>query len=305
MKLLHILMIILFILSFNCFIKPIKALNFEYYGIEGFIQEDKSFFVSINLYSKSSIPDFQYKFRNKVYDLQFFSEFAPVRCKTYVTDITIINCTFSDYEKYNEMRLKINFSVKDLVKRLDGSYELGYFLPMEDDVKRFSNIIYLPPTATLATEISNESFSPRDGIPITDGKHIMIYWERINVTRGDDIYFSVNYRMPQHQNDNFLSIIFVALATLITIAGIGVFYLRSIRKEESLKVIMPLMKKDEKIVIDIINKHGGTVNQKVIVRESDFSKAKVSRIIADLKERGIVEVESMGRTNKVTLKIKK
>ncbi len=68
---------------------------------------------------------------------------------------------------------------------------------------------------------------------------------------------------------------------------------------------MPLLKGDEKVLVDILNKHNGSVNQRVIVRESDFSKAKVSRLVAGLKERGIVDVEILGRTNKVTLKLKR
>ena len=45
--------------------------------------------------------------------------------------------------------------------------------------------------------------------------------------------------------------------------------------------------------------------QKVLVRETDFSKAKVSRLVKSLSERGVLEVEPMGRTNKIKLKIEK
>jgi uncharacterized membrane protein len=187
---------------------------------------------------------------------------------------------------------------------VDENHELGYFVPMEENAKRFFNIVYLPPTATLATEMPNESFSPRDGTTLSDGRHIMVYWERLNLEKGEDIYFSISYKMPPSQNGNIIDIALTVIIAVIIIASLGIFYVRTSRRQDSMKVMMPLMKGDEKVVIDILSKHGGSVNQKVIVRESDFSKAKVSRIIADLKERNIVSVESMGRMNKITLKLR-
>jgi uncharacterized membrane protein len=46
----------------------------------------------------------------------------------------------------------------------------------------------------------------------------------------------------------------------------------------------------------------GTVDQRQIVRETDFSKAKVSRIISNLVERGVLEKEVKGRKNLIRLK---
>ena len=41
------------------------------------------------------------------------------------------------------------------------------------------------------------------------------------------------------------------------------------------------------------------------MRETDFSKAKVSRLVKNLKERGVVDIEPVsGRENRIILKIK-
>jgi uncharacterized membrane protein len=61
---------------------------------------------------------------------------------------------------------------------------------------------------------------------------------------------------------------------------------------------------DERRVIDIVAGNGGTVIQRVIVRETDFSKAKVSRIVNGLKNRRVLDIEPRGRTNKIILRIK-
>ncbi len=69
--------------------------------------------------------------------------------------------------------------------------------------------------------------------------------------------------------------------------------------------MLPLLNKDEKRVVDIIARNDGQVRQSVIVKESDYSKAKVSRLIKNLKERGVVDTDPIsGRENKVILKIK-
>jgi len=66
-----------------------------------------------------------------------------------------------------------------------------------------------------------------------------------------------------------------------------------------------LLNKDEKRMVDIIARQGGDARQRVLVKESDFSKAKVSRLVKNLKERGVVDTEPIsGRENKVILKIK-
>jgi uncharacterized membrane protein len=288
----------------NCFISPVKALNVDYYGIENRIQEDTTVLSVVTLTFNSSLPELQYRIKYRVSNVQAQSEFAPVDCKTQVTDTTLITCTFASHENYAETKLKLAFSTNEIIKMVDENHELGYFVPMEENAKRFFNIVYLPPTATLATEMPNESFSPRDGTTLSDGRHIMVYWERLNLEKGEDIYFSISYKMPPSQNGNIIDIALTVIIAVIIIASLGIFYVRTSRRQDSMKVMMPLMKGDEKVVIDILSKHGGSVNQKVIVRESDFSKAKVSRIIADLKERNIVSVESMGRMNKITLKLR-
>ena len=53
----------------------------------------------------------------------------------------------------------------------------------------------------------------------------------------------------------------------------------------------------------IIKKEGkNEVDQRKIVAQVGFSKAKVSRIVQSLVGRGIVDVERVGKRNKITLK---
>ena len=296
---------ILFILAVNCFISPVYALNLDYYGIESRVQEDTTVLNSVTLTFNTSLEKVDYRLRYRAYNIIVESAHAPAECENYVTDTTLVSCKFTNYQNYDITSIKINFEVRDIVKKIDEDYAFDHFVPMEENLNRFFNIIYLPQTATLATEVPNESFSPRNGEMLSDGRHIMVYWDRQNIEKGEDMYFSVNYKMPQDNAVDAWGIGLAVVIAMLIIASLGVFYIKTTRKQDSMKALMPLMKKDEKTVIDILSKHEGSVNQKIIVRESDFSKAKVSRIIAGLKERGVVGVESMGRSNKITLKLKR
>lgn len=305
MKTAKIAGVILFLLAFNCFFTPVNALNLDYYGIDSRIKEDMTVLNVITLTFDSSIDNFDYKLKYAVSNVKVDSEFAPVECDTKVTDTTTISCRFLNHENYKKANVKISFEAIDIVKKMDNDYEFSNFVSMDNDASRFFNIIYLPPTATLVTDVPNESFSPKSGKTLSDGKHIMVYWDKENLKNGDDLFFSVTYRLPSDNIGNVYNVGLMVVIAVIIIASLGIYYVRTTRRQDSFKMVMPLMKGDEKVVIDILNKHGGSVNQKVIVRESDYSKAKVSRIIAGLKERGIVDVESLGRMNKVTLKLKK
>jgi len=90
---------------------------------------------------------------------------------------------------------------------------------------------------------------------------------------------------------------------VILVVVIAVGYVRRLHRQSSVKVVMPLLKGDERVIVDILRERKGEAIQRALVRESDFSKAKVSRLVANLKERGIVDVEHLGRTNRVKLKL--
>ncbi len=296
---------LLFLLALNCFIWPAKAQNLDYYGIESWIQEDTTILNVVTLTFNSSVESMEYKFKARISNVTVESKYAPADCETRAGEMSSVSCDFINYKNYDGAKIEISFLSDEITQKAEEVYEFNRFVPIETGTNRFFNIVYLPPTATLVTDAPNESFTPRNGKTLSDGKHIMVYWDKESVENGEDMYYAVTYRLPPSNMGSIWDIGITVVIAVILIASLGVFYVRTTRKQDSIKVLMPLMKGDEKVVIEILLKHEGSANQKVIVRESDFSKAKVSRIITGLKERGIVEVQSLGRTNKITLKIKK
>jgi uncharacterized membrane protein len=85
--------------------------------------------------------------------------------------------------------------------------------------------------------------------------------------------------------------------------GIAFYMKRGRKVAKREEVIESVLNKNERVVISVLNSHGGNAVQKALVKETDFSKAKVSRLVKNLKDRGIVEIEPVsGRENRVLLK---
>ncbi len=284
----------------------VNALELQYYGIESHIEKDFTVSNTIRLIFNSSISEFKYKIPYNVKNLRVTSKDAELYCDPVVDeDRTILYCNLQKHYE-NLTQIKITFVTNNNIKRHKNWFEFVMRYYVQYPTKRLSSTIYLPQTASLSGEI-NESFSPVYGKTFTDGKRIIIYWEKQNLEEDDIMEYSINYVLPQLKEpiNNFLISILTLFIVLVMI--IIAFYIKKGGIAEStIKAIIPILTKDEKMVVEVLENHGGETGQKVIVRETDFSKAKVSRLINSLKERGVVRVEPLsGRENKVILLLKR
>jgi uncharacterized membrane protein len=56
------------------------------------------------------------------------------------------------------------------------------------------------------------------------------------------------------------------------------------------------------MIIKILIKHNGQANQTDIVKETGFSKSKISNVLAKMKEDGDIEKIRKGKSNLIRLK---
>ena len=61
-----------------------------------------------------------------------------------------------------------------------------------------------------------------------------------------------------------------------------------------------ILKGDEQAILKLVMEEDG-IDQRKIQEITDFSKAKVSKIISELEKRGVVRKEQIGRRNKIYL----
>ena len=71
--------------------------------------------------------------------------------------------------------------------------------------------------------------------------------------------------------------------------------------KDTTAVVLRTLKPDERMVVGVLDAHGGTYLQKFITKEAGLSRLKTHRVVAALSERGIVHVEKRENTNEVSL----
>jgi len=310
------------VLLIALFLPSANALSLNYYGIEDVIEEDMSIYNTIVLKFDTPINHLDYFLGYKISNLTAKSNFLSADCKPIETATgTTISCDLIGMTNENN-QLTLSFQMRDVVKKLDNENRFTVNYGVNIPVERMFVLIKLPQNNILSRE-GNLSFFPQDGKIASDGKRIIVFWEKENIGLGNDTQFTIFYSTPwlRDVTTNFAIAIVAIIVVLIMV--VMLIYIRKPKykgiKEEGEKIEQPPQKeeekpppvisvsalnKDEEIIANIIKNSSGGAYQKMLVRNSGFSKAKVSRILKSLKERGVVEIEPVsGRENKVKLKI--
>ncbi len=278
--------------------KASYALYLEYYGIEDTINHDFTVDNSITLRFSEPISHLDYQLDFRIENLTTKSDFESNCEIKYVNGKSVISCDFIGMNE-KKRQITLSFRATDVIRKVDGNYKFNVNYGISLPINRSFVLISLPEKGILAGEVANKSYYPEDGKTITDGKRIMVYWERENLTAGDSLQFSVLYATPSIISN--VLVISLTLLVIIVMISIAVY----LRKSASEEKITSILNEDEKKIIKVLSAHDGKALQKIIVRETDFSKAKVSRLVKNLKERGVVDIEPVsGRENRIILKIK-
>jgi len=162
-------------------------------------------------------------------------------------------------------------------------------------VERFSLLVKLPEGNGLIK--SDDAYTPAGALLGSDGRRASIYWVGQELVEGYTFDSSVAYEPIGAFDYASMETMFIIIITIIILAVVFLKYFG--RPKQEIKVILPVLKEDEKKIFESIIKHEPGVNQKVVVKDSGYSKAKVSKVLKNLQERGLLKLERMGRTNKV------
>lgn len=304
MKQLLLFMAVSIVVSLAMISIDASAVSLEYYGIEDTINTDLSVDNSIVLQFKEPVGHLDYQLGFNIYNLSSESDFTLAECSSQDNDKgSLISCDFIGMTSKNN-KLVLRFQTNDIIDMVEGNYRFSVNYGVSIPIERAFALIKLPENGILAESVANQSFFPSDGGTLTDGRHIMVYWNKLNLTSGNDLQYAVLFTMPGSR-DPFFSyiVILLTIAIIVVMAGIAIYMKHGPKPEKHADVLESVLNKDEKTVVSILNRHEGKAGQKVIVRESDFSKAKVSRLVNNLKERGVVDTEPIsGRENRVFLK---
>jgi hypothetical protein len=158
-------------------------------------------------------------------------------------------------------------------------------------------LIKLPEGTGLRKPVEN-SYSPGNALIGSDGRRTIVNWQINDLRKGDRVDVSIAFEKIGEVIISEIPIQILIIIIVLIVLGVGLFY-QFYWRNRNVKIILPILKKDEKKIFDTILKHGSGVNQKMIVNDSGYSKAKVSKVLNSLQERGILKLERIGRKNKV------
>jgi len=221
-----------------------------------------------------------------------------------------IQCDLTNINE-SQRGLIFDYTTSDFVRALDQNrWIFRYDYQSSVPVTALAVIVKLPEGKGLIKADDTQTaggllpYAPADGDTRTDGRRILIDWVRNDFMPGDLLGISVVYE--NIQEDALSEYLPMIIALIVILTGITIyFYLKKdkiiIRTEETLESILPVLTEDERKVINCLLGNNGEIMQRKIVTDTNFSKAKVSRLISDLKHRGIIGVEEKGRTNRIFL----
>lgn len=279
------------------------AVELEYYGVDVTIEDDNSVTNEIVFKFDTPVNQLDYSLDFEIEDLEYESDFEFADCGLSDRNGgSTISCDIIGMTD-EKNKLTLRFTARDVIQKTDEDYRLTANYGVPFSIEKSFVIIRLPQNNILAGE-GNESYSPNSGAILSDGRHIMVFWENEGLETGEGLQFSVLFTRPKTLD--LFSFALYATAIMAAVAALfSVIYVKKIRGTK-VAVVKSVLNRDEKRIIDILNEKGGKAGQKLLVRESDFSKAKVSRIVKNLRERDVVDIEPVsGRENRVILRLER
>ncbi len=290
-----------------CMPAAAQAVGLKYYGIEDNIRSDMIVEHTLKMEFDRPISNLEYRLDFNTEGLKTENNFGISNCIAKNTNFgSLISCSFRGMTE-NRSFVTFRFRSRGGITKTDENYTYAANYGISLPVQTLFAIVRLPENGILSRQVANQSYSPADGKILTDGRIIMVYWDRENLTAEDEFGFSVSYNLPSF-NDPFFNFLVGGLVfiVLVSLFGVGFYFRRTHITGSDEDVVKSVLNRNERTIVEILNRHGGNAIQKVLVRESDFSKAKVSRLVKSLQERGMVKIEPVsGRENRIILRLEK
>ena len=195
--------------------------------------------------------------------------------------------------------VEMDYLTEGLVSDIGGSQIFTYSESVVIPTDRLNLRVVLPQGSGVI-DPSNSSrpvITPPEGTTSSDGQNIFVEWN-LKPDLGETVEFHVVYRNLS-ENNSLTGIIAVGAGILVLVLG-GVLAVRYFIREE-LEEVYEDLEDDEVEVVDIMVENDGEILQKDLVDESGYSKAKISGTVSSLVDKGVLEKEKEGRSNKLSI----
>lgn len=293
-------LLVFFLLEFLFFTAAYAQV--QYYGIDTILDEKGRSFVKLTITFERPETSFNFKVLGRIEKFNMTSIAGPVDCNVTVSGTSSMDCKLSLTAE--KRTVDIVFETDDFVKSLGNKFYFDVDFSLNRNIDQIFASVRLPEGMAITNETISGRLSYLENTTIiSDGRHIIVIW-RLNGLKSDQpIRLQILYEQLQMPLPFQIRLRYIAVFGVAVAGGLAFVYLRYFRKPE--KLILSVLDEFERHVMDAVVAAGGVINQKKVVQQTNLSKAKVSRVVKSLVERGLVEVERIGRTNKLKLVKKK
>ncbi len=182
-------------------------------------------------------------------------------------------------------------------------YDFVFYIRPSIDFANFTFTAILPQDAMLSRESVVPVF-PATEANYTDGATLAFVWFFQYLQPGQEKVFTIRYQLPNDEvvspqsyilNYLVIALLGIASGILLTLGGPKLYH--RIRRIGTVRFVGVTTEEEE--VLEVIRLKGGSCPQKDLYTEFDMSQAKVSLILNNLEERGLVRRFREGRENVV------
>jgi uncharacterized membrane protein len=239
---------------------------------------------------------------------------SPQQLQAHDSQGNELDCEFNDVDSeilcepasfnttYN---VTVEYTTPNDLSQEEGYLEFNHVQRILIPTERYRLRVVLPEGYGLVEEGNVEPLSPGDARRGSDegGRQFTVTWEEDGLGLGDVQRYQLKYQELRVFEDIFPDHLSFIAALILILVSLTLYVYVKRRQEEgdTIASIMPVLKDDEQEALRYIIDQGGDCEQKALVDNLDYSKAKVSRLVTDLEERNLIEKVKEGRKNRLIL----
>lgn len=282
-------------------ITQITFAQVQYYETDTTLDEGGRAHVKLTITFYQPETNFEFSILGKMEKFSVNSTAGQPECNLVTSGITFLKCKLNLTEK--KRTIELSFETSDFVKTLGDKFYFDADLSLGKNIDSIFTSVRLPEGYRLVNEDVKGRLSYLENTTIiSDGTHHIVTWRLTDISTDQPLRFQILYERYQILQQP-QTLFFIGVLVVLTVLTSIFVYIRYFRKPE--KVILSVLDDFERRVLDTIVTAGGVANQKKVVQETNLSKAKVSRVVKSLADRGLIEIERLGRTNKLKIVKKK
>ncbi len=299
-------LVLIFLLSV-IFLSPVHAQEYDYeinaYAVyfEVSTPQEVKETIEIDLTAYTNLSqyviytDYPVEDARAVIDLGGSVEVVNVTVREVLSGTNAIYMSFPRLKPGQNARISLSFTTRGMIAESGGKLQFTYYIKFSQPVGLFHMQLLIPKGYAILSPII-----PSPDRVESSTSRLLLEWKRSNVRPGDEFYFIVGFSGEIAPPKEPSPLVYVGVFILGLIAGGGGVYGYLLYRERKREEELTHLRSDEEKILAMLRE--GPVLQSELAEKLGVSKAKVSIILREMEEKGLITRAKEGRTYRVFLR---